>query len=103
MPSWLPRSLFGAVLAIIYLVVAVIAVVTDRRDQSGGWISLKGMGAYLVTFPISCLGEALGLKPDYRRNLDMAIAIGVCAVLMYFLGAGLARLMRALLGGGGAE
>ncbi len=102
MPSWFSRSVFGAVVAIVYLVVAVVAVVSDRRESGGGWISLRGMGAFLVTFPVSCLGEAIGLKPDYRRNSDMAFAIGVCMVLVYFLGAGIARLARALFGPGGA-
>ena len=86
MPSWLPRSLFGASLALIYIVVAIFVVVSDRREQVGGWITLKGIGAYLVTFPVSFLGEALGFKPDYRRNLDMVIAIGICAALVYFIG-----------------
>ncbi|MBC7932834.1 MAG: hypothetical protein H7Z38_19915, partial [Rubrivivax sp.] len=71
---------------------AVYAVIDARSNQGGGWISLKGIGVYIVTLPTSFLGEVLGMKPDYRRNLDMVFAIGTCAVLMYFAGAGLARL-----------
>jgi hypothetical protein len=100
MPSWFPRSLFGAVLATIYIAVAVYAVIDARTSQGGGWITLKGIGAYIVTLPVSFLGEALGMKPDYRRNLDMTLAIGICALLVYFAGAGLARLAHALFAGG---
>jgi len=103
MPSWFPRSIFALVFVTIYLVVAIIAVANDRRDQGGGWITLKGIGAYLVTFPASFLGEAVGLKPHYQRNLDMAMAIGICAVLVYFLGAGMAWLARALFSAAGVE
>ncbi len=101
MPAWFPRSIFGAVLAAIYISVAVYAVASDRTSSGGGgWITLKGMGAAIVTLPITFLGEALGMKPDYRRNLDMAFAIGTCALLVYFIGAGLGWLARALFGSG---
>jgi hypothetical protein len=103
MPTWFPRSLFGAVLAAIYIAMAICAVASDRSSSGGGgWITLKGMGAAIVTLPITSLGEALGMKPDYRRNLDMAFAIGACALLVYFAGAGLARVARALFAGGSA-
>ncbi|MEO7412597.1 MAG: hypothetical protein ABIZ81_04510 [Opitutaceae bacterium] len=101
MPAWFPRSTFGAVLSALYIAVAIFAVASDRRSSGGGgWITLKGMGAAIVTLPVTFLGEALGMKPDYRRNLDMAFAIGTCALLVYFVGAGLARLARALFSGG---
>ncbi|MEO5960091.1 MAG: hypothetical protein ABIR80_13320 [Opitutaceae bacterium] len=99
MPSWFPRSIFGLGLTVVYLAVAVYAVIDARSNQGGGWISLKGIGVTIVTLPISFLGEVLGMKPDYRRNLDMAFAIGTCALLVYFAGAGLARLARALFAG----
>ena len=101
MPTWFPRSVFGAVLAALYIAVAIFAVASDRTSSGGGgWITLKGMGAAIVTLPVTLLGEALGMKPDYRRNLDMAFAIGTCALLVYFAGAGLARVARALSSGG---
>ena len=101
MPPWFPRSTFGFILAALYVIVAVVVVVSERGESGGGgWISLKGMGSYLITFPVSLLGEKLGMRPDFRRNLDMAFAIGVCAVLVYFMGAGLAKIMRVIVSNG---
>ncbi len=100
-PTWFPRSVFGAVLAALYIGVAIFAVASDRTSSGGGgWITLKGMGAAIVTLPITFLGDVLGMKPDYRRNLDMAFAIGACALLVYFAGAGLAWTARALFARG---
>ena len=87
-----PVSKFGAVLAIIYVFVAIWVVREDRRSTAGGWITLRGMGAYLATLPVSAIGEKIGRTPDYRRNSDMALAIGVCALLLYLIGAGLGKL-----------
>jgi hypothetical protein len=91
MPLWIPRSTLGLILAGLYIVVAIVVIATERGESGGGWIKLNGMGAYLITLPVSRLGEILGLRLDFRRNFDMVIAIGVCALLIYFLGAGLAK------------
>ncbi len=101
MPIWFPRSTFGLVLTVIYIAVAIFVVASDRGSTSGGWISLNGILTFLITFPVSLIGEKMGMRPDFRRNTDMAFAIGVCAVLVYFIGAGLARLARAMFAGGG--
>jgi ABC-type transport system involved in cytochrome c biogenesis permease subunit len=82
-----PKSRFGALLALIYIVVAMFVVRADRRDTSGGWITLRGVLAYIVTLPVSAVGEKLRMTPDYRRNTDMAFAIIVCAGIVYLLGA----------------
>ena len=76
MPSWFPRSIFGTVLVIAYVAVAVFLVGRDRKTTSGGWISIKGLVSCLATFPVSALGERLGVRPSYDRNMDMAFAIG---------------------------
>lgn len=94
MPIWFPRSNFGLVLVVIYIVVAIFIVAGDRGSNSGGWISLNGIMTFLITFPVSFLGEKWGMRPNFRRNADMAFAIGVCAVLVYFIGVGLAKLAR---------
>jgi ABC-type Na+ efflux pump permease subunit len=101
MPHWFPRSIFGAILTAVYVVIAVLIVASERRHTGGGWITLEGMGSYLITFPVSFLGERLGMRPDFRRNLDMLFAIGVCAMTLYFLGAGLARVARLIFSAGG--
>lgn len=99
MPTWFPRSSVGLVLAVLYVALGIYAVIDARSNQGGGWISLKGIGVALVTFPVSLPLEALGFKPRYQRNLDMALLIGACTVLVYFLGVALGRLAQALWGG----
>ena len=81
-------------LAGLYLTLAIFAVAIDRKESGGGWITLHGMASFVVTLPVSLLGEKLNLKPDYRRNLDMILVIGICFTLVYFAGAGVAKLTR---------
>ncbi len=92
MNAWSAISKFGAVLAVLYLAVAIWIVRQDRQSRGGGWITLNGMASSLITLPVSVIGEKLGARPDYRRNVDMTFAIGVCTVLLYFTGAGLGKL-----------
>lgn len=104
--SWFPRSYLGAALAAVYVGISVSMILSDRRSSGGGdWISLKGMGAFLATFPVSALGEIMGMKLDYRRNLDMGFAVGLCALLVYLVGAGVGagvgRLARMIFSSGG--
>jgi hypothetical protein len=99
MPAWFPRSPFGLVLAVLYVALGVYAVIDARSNQGGGWISLKGIGVALVTFPVSLPLEALGFKPNYQRNLDMALVIGACTALVYLLGVALGRIAQVLFGG----
>jgi len=94
LPPWIPRSVFGGVLAGVYILVAIWAVAGDRKGSSGGWISLNGMTSFLVTFPVSWLGEMMGMKLDHRRNVDMGFTILVCAGFIYLIGSGLGWLAR---------
>ena len=89
-----PISKFGLILTALYILVAIFIVREDRRSTTGGWITLQGIGAFLITLPVSAVGEKLGIRPDYRRNLDMAIAIGICAILVYLVGAGLGKVAQ---------
>ena len=71
---WIPRSIFGAVLASVYLLLAVFAVAADRAPGGGGnWISLRGMTSFLTTLPVSAamewVGEKTGLPTQYRHGL----------------------------------
>ena len=59
MPTGFPRSIFGAVLAVISIAVAVYVVNADRTSQSRGWITLRGIRAAMVTLPVTLLAEAL--------------------------------------------
>ena len=76
-------SVPGLICGATYAAGAMWVVIGERAETGGGWITLRGMGAFLVTMPISAPAEMLGLKLDFRRNLDMAVAIGGCALLVY--------------------
>ena len=85
----------GAVIALIYVAIAVWVVFTERTSPPGGnWISLDGMGSYLITLPVSAPMEMLGARPDYKKTLDMGAAILACGALVYFVGAGVEWLVR---------
>lgn len=80
-------SIFGLVLAAVYAVVAILVLIGARKPgSSGGWISLPGIGVYIITLPVSAPFELLGFKLDFRKNLHMVVAIGGCAVLVYLVG-----------------
>jgi hypothetical protein len=99
MPDWFPVSRFGGTLAALYTAFAVWMVIEERTTKAGGWITLRGMASALITAPVSFPMEMLGWKLDYRRTLDMALAIFICAALVYLLGVGLASLASFLLRG----
>jgi hypothetical protein len=85
----------GAVIALIYVAIAVWVVFTERTSPPGGdWISLDGMGSYLITLPVSAPMEMIGARPDYKNTLDMGAAILGCGVLVYLAGAGAEWLVR---------
>lgn len=91
------HSKAGFVAALIYAAFAIWVVVSERTQSAGGWISLSGMATWIVTFPVSAPFEALGMRPDYRKNVDMAVTIAVCALLVYCVTAGAAWLVRAVV------
>ncbi len=103
LPSWIPRSTFGLVMAGLYGLTAVTTVTLERQNTSGGWITLRGMGTYLVTLPVSGIGEWLGHRFDYRRNFDMIVAVGTCTVMVYFVSAGVVKLGSLLFSGARAS
>jgi len=84
----------GLVLAGVYAAGASWVVWTERASTGGGWINLRFMGSYLATLPVAGLAEWLGMKLDFRRNADVAVALWGCAVLFYFLGWAVERLFR---------
>jgi heme/copper-type cytochrome/quinol oxidase subunit 4 len=94
-------SKVGLVLAVIYIALAIWVVFTERTSSGGGgWISLNGMASYIITMPVSMPMEMLGARPDYQKTFDMAAAILICGVLVYFIGAGLEWFVRQLFGPG---
>ena len=102
LPPWFPRSIFGLVIAVIYAVLASAVVLIERNESGGGgWISLRGMASWLITFPVSAPCDWLDMKPDYKSNLHMLFAIGLCTLLVYFVGAGIGKLASILFTSGG--
>ena len=89
-----PSIIAGGVLAVIYLGCAIWVVVGDRTATGGGWITMRGMATFLVTFPISAPFELIGMHLDHRRNLDMVVAVGGSAGVVYFVTAGITSLFR---------
>jgi hypothetical protein len=88
-------SKFGVVLALVYAAFAIWVVFSERTSPpGGGWISLSGMASYLVTLPVSLPMELIGAKPDYQKTFEIGAAILACAVLVYFIGAGLEWIVR---------
>lgn len=88
-----PKSISGAVVALIYVVCAIWVIHGERVSTGGGWINLRGMGAILITAPVSLVAEWLGFKLDYRSNLQMGFAVLGTALLFYLLTAGIAKLI----------
>jgi len=54
-----PISKFGLILTALYILVAIFIVREDRRSTTGGWITLQGIGAFLITLPVSAVMGAL--------------------------------------------
>ena len=57
-----------------------------------------GIGIAIVTFPVSALLETRGFKPNDPRNVDRALVIGDCTVLVSLVEGGPDRLAHALFG-----
>lgn len=93
------RPWFPIIVTVIYIGVACITILSDRRGSSGGWINLNGLATFIVTFPVSLIGEWIGAKPDHRRNADMIVTVSLCAALVFGLATGLARFVKALFTG----
>ena len=97
MIAGLSLSKVGIALALVYAAIAIWVVVTERTGPAGGgWITLNGMGSYLVTLPVSAPLEMMGARPDYQKTFDMGAAILVCAIMVYWVGAGAEWLVRQL-------
>lgn len=83
----------AAIAAALYLVAAIYFLVQDAiSPPSGGWISLKSMLPFLVTFPVSAPLAMMGIEPDLSNRFLVAGLVSACAALIYGLVAGVARL-----------
>ena len=77
-------SRLGLWVAGIYIVVAVSIIVWDTRESfRGGWISLKNMGAFLVTLPVSGPLAMMGWEPDLGNPVICGLMVLSTAGLLY--------------------
>jgi hypothetical protein len=77
-------SRVGVWAAGIYMVVAIWVVVVDARESAtGGWISLKNMGAFLVTLPVSGPLSMMGLEPNLGNPVICGLMVLLTAGLIY--------------------
>ena len=68
----------------IYLVGAIWVVVVDARESAtGGWISLKNMGAFLVTLPVSGPLAMMGMEPALGNPVVCGVMVLLTAGLIY--------------------
>jgi hypothetical protein len=103
-----PRSKLGLILATVYTLAALYLIYDDRVNSGAGFVSLKGLTTFLVTFPASLLLDKLfpslgidsGQLVKDPLNLGSALIYAgmllFCATLVYFLGAILGSLPRLL-------
>ena len=101
MQIWL-ISIPGLVVGLIYCGCAACIIHHDRTHSSGGWINLSGLVSALVTAPVWFPLEYLGMKPNFRKNSQMAALVLGCAVIVYFAIAFLVWAARSALSAGQA-
>jgi hypothetical protein len=68
----------------IYLAAAMTILILDAmQPPSGGWITLKNMVPFLVTFPVSAPLAMIGIEPDLGNKLTVGLLVAACAGLIY--------------------
>ena len=79
-------SKIGLSVAGVYVVAAVGFVVWDNvYSQPGGWIRLKNIAAFLVTFPVSAPLSMMGMEPELGNPVVCGSLILLTAGLLYGL------------------
>jgi len=64
------------IVAGIYFALALAVILTEvMSPPSGGWISLKHMGAFLATFPVSAPLAMIGVEPNLDNKLTIAVLL----------------------------
>lgn len=69
--------------ALVYIGVAAGFIREDRKPSLGGFISLQGMGSFLVVLPVALPVESWYRKLNFRSNVEMGWAVVACATLVY--------------------
>ena len=99
------KSWLGYALAAVYIAIA-IPWIHRELHATGGWISLKGLGIAIITFPsgftFGLLFEVLGWRPNYSNMgmleyLEIGFHVLVTAAVVYAIGYGIEWIVRRLL------
>ncbi len=77
----------------IYVGVILFIVYSERAQMSGGFITLRGMGSFLFTFPSSMLFEYFS-RFDVMNNLQVGVSMVLNAALIYALLFGVLKLFH---------
>jgi hypothetical protein len=81
------------IVAGIYFVIALGVILTEAMSPpSGGWITLKNMGAFLATFPVSAPLAMIGFQPDLDNKFVVASVLAGSTGLIYLVVSMIARL-----------
>jgi hypothetical protein len=92
----------GMLLAIVYVVVALVIALQDFNCGGGLDISICGVGTLFITFPsyltVGWLLSKMGLSINFRHKnpsatdlAQLAAHIAICAAIVYFVWSGLKR------------
>ena len=77
-------SRVALIIAGIYFVIAATVIVTEAvSPPTGGWITLRYMGSFLATFPVSAPLSMLGFQPDFSNRFIAALLLAACTGLIY--------------------
>lgn len=92
-------SRVALIIAGIYFMIAAGVMVTEAvSPPSGGWITLRYMGSFLATFPVSAPLSMMGFQPDFNNRFIAALLLAACTGLIYtviaLIGVLLCRVLR---------
>ena len=72
------------IIAGIYFTIATVVVVTEAvSPPSGGWISLRNMGTFLATLPVSAPLAMMGFEPDLDNKFIVGLLLAACTGIVY--------------------
>lgn len=87
-------SRIAAVIAGLYLISAISIIVWDSQQSHGGnWITLKHMGEFLVTFPVSAPLAMMGWEPDLGNKFTLSVMLLATTGLIYGVVAQIVKLL----------
>jgi len=80
------RSITGGALASLYLVVAGYVAQDEIRNPGGGWITLRGMGTFILTAPSQLVfGNLLPWLGVPRISYNHLGVLGYSQIILHLL------------------